>query len=80
MNASQKRIIYEALVIELHSLQDKINRESYFIKRMWPFCNGKNSNTDDNFKVLNSFKNRQRLHKTRKTKVESAIKLIKSLK
>jgi len=80
MNASQKRIIHEALVIELHNLQTQIDRNSYFVERMWPFCNGKNSNTDDNFKVLNNFKNRQRLLKTRKQKVESAIKIIKSLK
>jgi hypothetical protein len=80
MNASQKRIIYEALVTELHDLENKIDDKSYFIEAMWPFCKGKNSDTDDNFKVLNSFKNRQRLLKARKAKVESAIKLIKSSK
>jgi len=80
MNASQRRIIHDALVIELRELEVKIDRQSYFIEAMWHHCKGKDSGTDGTFKIFNKQKDKQRLLKTRKAKVESAIKSIKSVK
>jgi len=77
MNASYKRIIRDALVKELQNLESEIERNTYFIQAMWPFCKGKDTETTDNFKLFNKYKSQNRAAKSRKTKVQSSLRLIK---
>jgi hypothetical protein len=79
MQPSHKRIILDSLRKELYILESAIEREKYFVDMLWTRSLGKNTNTDNAFKDLNEFKKELNKLTTRKQKIVSTIKLVKTL-